>query len=52
MKHGVYSDNYERRILNFVELWDRLPCVPWFNVLLWQVSGLTEYNTISVAQTI
>ena len=43
------------RVFNFVELWDRfgvLTCVPWFSVLVWQVSGLyIEYNMMSVGMT-
>jgi len=39
----IYSDSREQRVFNFVELWDRfgvLTCVPWFNALVWQVSGV------------
>ena len=38
------------RVFNFVELWDRfgvLTCIPWFSVLVWQVSGLYN-NSMSV----
>ena len=42
-------------MFNFVELWDRfvvLTCVPWFNALVLQVSGLyIEHNTMSVLCT-